>query len=685
MQRKIEQIIKYLIAATFFVPLVVMAESFIFPFIVPKILLVRSLVQIMAALWVVLVITNPERYRPKMNWLSWAVLGFWMSFAVSTFVGIDWYKSFWDNHERMLGLFTITHYVLYYFIVTAVVKSREEWVWLFRIWLFSGGIVMALGIIQHWDSEFLLNRGSGRSASTLGNSIYYSGYGLFLLSVASYLYAWSDRKWNAWQYYTFAFGLLGFLGIFFGGTRGTLVGLTVGLVLIFLLYFIKSGNKRVRITLGAIGILATIFVGTLYTFRKVEFISSIPTVGRLLNTHIDAGTANTRFMAWDIAVKAWQDHKLFGWGPNNYYYAFNEYYRPEFLRSGWSETWFDNAHNVVMNALATQGAFGLVFYVVLFAAAIYSIWVGYKHKKNTLDIAVLGTGFLVAHFIHNIFVFENPTSYLFFFFVLAFFTERSYLDKEDVRGSITRPIGMGALVFALIVAVIFLYSTNYNPKRANNASLNLIRVVNSNPEAAPAFFRELIRIPSPHIDDIRNDSARTLAAVAQSAAQAGRTDLAKEMLDLAYDALSENRELHPLDIRVHIQQSQVAIQRAQIENNVVHLIDAEQMLEEARKLSPARQQILFSLAPIKIQLSKDAEAVAISEEALQLDRNISEAWWRLAAVYSDTGDNEKALATIQEAESLGLVFQNGGEFVRNSIYERAQNQGLIIEDITGDE
>jgi O-antigen ligase len=677
MQRKIEFIIKMLIVATFIVPLVVVADSFIFPFIVPKILLFRSIVQVMLALYLTLLVTNFDRYKPKMNWLSWAVLGFFVSFAVSTFVGVDWYKSLWDNHERMLGLFTITHYVIYYFIVAAVVKSREEWVWLFRAWLFVGGIVMVLGIVQYWDNEFLLNRGSGRSASTLGNSIYYSGYGLFLFSIALYLFVGSDRKWNFWQYYTLLGGTLGFLGVFFGQTRGTLVGLICGMGVVGLLYFITTKSKKVRMSLGVVAITLVALGGLLYMNRTSEFVSKIPNINRLVTTQIHKGTANTRFMAWGMAVEAWKEAPAFGWGPNNYYYAFNKFYRPEFLRSGWSETWFDNAHNVVMNTLATQGAIGLVLYFGLFGVAIYSIWVGYGHQKNSLDVAIIGTGFLVAHFIHNVFVFENPTSYLFFFFILAFFTEGSYLGKEDVKGAIDKNVSFGVLALTLVVSALFVYSTNYNPKQANNASLNLIRVVNTDPLKGAVFFKESLKIPTPHIDDIRNDSTRTLASLATMMINAGKKDEAREVLTLAIDELDKNKKLHPMDIRVHLQQAQTLAQLAQLDNSVSYMVKAENIVEEAIGHSPRRQQLYFTLAPIKLQLGKTAEAVEVSVKARDLDPVIAEAWWRLAAVYSDTGESAKALETVQEMERTGLTFINGGEEVRKAVYDRARSAGLL--------
>ena len=102
MQKNLEYLIKILISATFFVPLVVLPKSYIFPFIVPKIILFRSLVLFMLGIYILLLFCNWAKYKIRLTPLNIVVGLFFSSFAISTFAGIDWYKSFWDNHERML-------------------------------------------------------------------------------------------------------------------------------------------------------------------------------------------------------------------------------------------------------------------------------------------------------------------------------------------------------------------------------------------------------------------------------------------------------------------------------------------------------------------------------------------------------------------------------------------------------
>jgi O-antigen ligase len=379
--KHIERFIFFLLVASFFVPLIMVPSSFIFPFIVPKIVVFRGLVLTMLAGFLALLFTNRERYGIRMTPVTMAVLLFLLSFGMSTFIGVDWYHSFWDNHERMLGLFTIVHYVLYYLIATSVIKDERDWMWLLRAFLFAGSIVMFIGVLQHFNPTLLLNQSGSRVASTLGNPIYVGGYGLFL-------------------------SFVGFIGIFLSGTRGSILGWLSGTGVMFLLYaFLIKDHPKLRRIMRGVTIAGVAMLALLFAFRTTPFVRDIPALGNLLNTSLSYGTGRTRLMAWGIAVDAWKERPVFGWGPNNYFYAFNQYYRPEFLEHGWGETWFDNAHNIVMNTLAVQGLVGVILYFGVFGTVILYLWKRYREGATDIHLPAILTGFFIAHLIGNVSVF----------------------------------------------------------------------------------------------------------------------------------------------------------------------------------------------------------------------------------------------------------------------------------------
>ncbi|MBI4993109.1 MAG: hypothetical protein HZC26_03180, partial [Candidatus Magasanikbacteria bacterium] len=86
---------KMCILATFLVPFVLIPSKFIFPFIVPKIIIFRAIVLLMAGGYVLLLASNWREYRVRFTLMNGAVGLFFLGFAISTFAGVDWYKSFW--------------------------------------------------------------------------------------------------------------------------------------------------------------------------------------------------------------------------------------------------------------------------------------------------------------------------------------------------------------------------------------------------------------------------------------------------------------------------------------------------------------------------------------------------------------------------------------------------------------
>jgi O-antigen ligase len=673
MQKKLEYFIKILIGMTFFVPLLVFPQSYIFPFIVPKIIYFRSLVLLMFGAYIILLYINWAKYRIRMTPINIIVGLFFISFSISTFVGVDWYRSFWDNHERMLGLFTIFHYVLYYFIVTAVVQEWKDWKWILRIFLFAGSVVMSIGFIQTYiNNDLLLNGGiTARVSATLGNSIYFSGYGLFLVFIG-YLLAIKEnvKKYNPWFWYAVVGGLLGFWGVFGGGTRGALLGLVAGLgVLMISYFFVLKEHKKIRQGLGILIILGIILIGVLFNFRQTDFVKSIPGVGRMVNTQISGGTANTRIMAWGIAIDAWQEKPIFGWGPNNYYHAYNKYYRAEFLEHGWGETWFDNAHSVVMNTLAVQGGFGILIYLGIYIIAITMLWREYRKGKIDVHVVSVVSAFLVAHLISLVTIFENPTSYLYFFFFLAFVNQQM-MNTDGMthnKQNSLKSVSSGLLVVVALVILLFVYSTNINPARANKSALLAIRSLQTGGDFMDSYA-VATSIPSPHIDDIRNDFSNSSVSVINQLVQKNENIKIAEMLyDKIYSELKKNVDLHPLDIRVHIRLAQLVMSGAQIKQDSSLLFESESLLEYALSKSPKRQQIQYTLAALKMQIHKTDEAIQILQDSIDNDPKIGEGWWRMALVYQQMGNLDKAKEILQEALDVGAVFDEQGKTVANSI------------------
>jgi O-antigen ligase len=657
MNKTLTLIIKILIGATFFVPLLLLPQHFIFPFIVPKILAFRTLALLMFGAWILSMYAHPQRmYGYFKHPVNIALALYVFSLTISTFFGVDWYKSFWDNHERMLGLFTIVHYVLFYVVASTILTKWNDWKWLFRVFLLAGSVVMCIGIVQRFiEPEYLLNRSSDRVSATLGNAIYMGAYGMFMLFVSAILFI-KERE-LPWRIYLVITALLGLTGMMISGTRGVFVGFMASLAALLVSYvFSLREHKKIQKTLGIIIVCCVAVLIGLFVFRKTNVVSSIPTIGRLVNTDI-ANSVGTRLIAWEIAYDAFKERPVFGWGPNNFFYAFNKYYNPESLRYGFSETWFDNAHNATVNVIAVQGMFGLLAYLATFVVPIFMLWHAFRAGRLDPHTTSLGTAFLVAHYIQQLFVFENPTSYLYLFFFYAFVYYASHEKKPRTEPPRHIPVWLtvGVGVFALLV----IYSTNIQAARANNASLNALRGVYQGKEPV-AFFLHAVSIPSPHIDDIRADFARAVGEGRNNFINSGRADEYQALLAVALNELEKNFRLHPRDIRIHMQVTLLSQIAAEMAQNEQFLFQAEKVMEEGLSFSPKRQQLAYTLAGIKYQLGKVDEAILILEETINNEPRISESWWRLAIIYGHAGRDQEARNVVAKALEQGVAFDKDG-------------------------
>lgn len=651
--------IKLLIYASFFVPLLVLPSSFIFPFIVPKILAFRSIVIVMLGLYSLLLILDFKEFKPKFTPVNIAVFLFWLSFGLSTFLGVDPYHSFWDNHERMLGFFTITHYVIYFYIVGAVLQTWADYRLALKVFLTAGMGVMFVGFLQVGNPDLLLNQGSDRVASTLGNPIYVGGYALFLSAMAILLFI--KEKEQYWRWILGGMFLLSFANIFFSGTRGDILALGVAIPLtIFLLAIALRGYGKAKIYLwGSLVVFALLF-GVLYLNRQTDFVKSIPAVGRAINTSYSDIKASPRWIAWKIALQGWKDRPVFGWGPNNYFYVFNTHYNPLSLDHGYGETWFDNAHNIVLNTMAVQGTFGILVYLLLFAIAFFSLTIAYRKKHIDLILFIVLSVYVISHLVENITVFENLTSYIYFMFVLAMVSRLTLLPDENNEKVVSnnKNISLGAISTAGILVLILILIFNLQPARANMKSLDAIKMLNQNPPMALTAVEDALHFQSPHIDDIRSDISRSVVQIAYAVMQnqQAQKDFLKKILDVCFTELHKNTELHPLDIRNQMTLSQMAQVLAQLNNDPNKMLEAENYLKDALNKSPRRQQLIYSLSMLQMQMGKFNDAIKLLDGAIKDNAKIGESYWRLAYVYKIAGENEKALNILQYAQTNGVIF-----------------------------
>ncbi|MBX4206169.1 O-antigen ligase family protein, partial [Candidatus Parcubacteria bacterium] len=465
-----------------FMPFLVSGSLF-FPFITTKAFAFRAAVEVAFAAWLVLAALDLE-YRPKKSWMLWALLAFTAVVLVADLAGVAPTKSLWSNFERMEGFITIAH-LLALFLIMASVFREADWK---RWW--NASLVASFLMVLYCSLQLLgvkqINQGGVRVDGTFGNAIYLAVYMLFHIFVALF---YLSREWRRrgmrWMYGISM--ISNAIILYFTATRGTMLGLAGGLV-IFALFNIRN-RENAWARKASVGLLAGLVIlgGGLVAIRNASFVQQSPVLSRFANLSLSELQSQGRYYIWPMAWQGIKERPILGWGQENFNYVFQEHYRPEMYNL---EPWFDRAHNVFLDWAIAGGLLALLLYLSLYAIALDMIW--RRANLAYLEKTIL-TALLAAYFFHNLFVFDQLVSYVFFFSLLAYLQARSA----------TEPAWQGALPYDRIalaavpagaILLASLYFFTWKPLVANTSLIQALAAAQSSkPDVAVSSFEKAYR------------------------------------------------------------------------------------------------------------------------------------------------------------------------------------------------
>jgi len=133
-----ERILKYIIwtglIAIPFIPLIINGDYF-FPFIVPKTLIFKVIVEIIFLSFLGLAVLKKE-YRPKINLIFILFFLYLVAISFSSLLADSFYFSFWSNNERSEGILLLLHLFAYLFILSGFLRRLKDWLFLFEVSFF---------------------------------------------------------------------------------------------------------------------------------------------------------------------------------------------------------------------------------------------------------------------------------------------------------------------------------------------------------------------------------------------------------------------------------------------------------------------------------------------------------------------------------------------------------------------
>ncbi|MBP6948862.1 MAG: O-antigen ligase family protein [Candidatus Pacebacteria bacterium] len=639
-----------------------------FPFISGKNLIFRFLVEIAFAGWVILALKDAAyRVNIKKTPLTVAYIAFISVLLVADIFGVDRERSLWSNFERMEGFVGHIHLFAYFFVMSMMLPTLKDWQKMWKWFIASNVLILIYATGQlmgakgtffadtfpkmaAWFSpRFQIHMSENRLDATIGNSAYFAVFCLMFVFIVALLWSQSKEPKKQWFYPVLIF--LNIMGVLYSGTRGTMIGLMFGGLATLAIFAWKEKGKM-RTVFAGIVIAMMVLVSSIFIFKDSALVKSSSILSRIATISPNDVTGSSRLSMWKISYEAWLERPLLGYGQDNFSYIFARKFLPEKMCN--LEPWYDRSHNVFFDWLVAGGALGLLTYLSLYAVALWLMW----RKENSVPLhekAIL-TGAIIGYFIHNIFVFDNLTSYILFAALLAYIVVRTQGDNAHGHGKAFADDETMNYIWIPVVGIILVatqYYVNYRPLLTNRL---VIEGMSVNQYAQIMPFADAVKkqqnafVSAIAMNTIGSEEAREQflqmgVRMAQVKFPEGTPEADKQAATLAInEEIQAVRDDITKSLPDHIKDVRMLSIYGTFYNGTNAPVEAEKILTTAREIAPNKQLLSFDLARSYLMQQKFAEAYDLSKNTydLSITCNDAQKWLLLSAAYAGTYKEARA-------------------------------------------
>ncbi len=606
-------------------------NSYFFPYITGKNIWFRILVEVALAGYILLALWD-KTYRPRFSWILTSLTALIGVMLIATIGAKHVPTAFWSNFERMDGYITLIHVFGYVMVLGGMMTSKKLWLWFLHCSTVAATMVAFVGLGQ------LASGTTGRVDSQLGNAAYMAVYMLFHIFFMAYLFV--STKVTP---YRLIYTLLGVLFIYVllqTGTRGTAIGLVTGSITTGIYALIYARNhplvRRHALTACMIGLVV---ISAFVAFRHSDFIQDTPALARIANINL-SNDLQIRSIIWGMSIEGIKERPIFGWGNGNFNYVFNQEYDPRLYAQ---EHWFDRVHNIVFDWLIAGGIVGFVTYVSVFIAlAYYLLWRPFFGDQSfTVGEGAVLSGLVVGYITHNLVVFDNIVSYIFFAVLLAMVHTRvsqpiAMMEKIKVPEKITTQILMPAMVVVLIAVVYTLQVPNMYAARSIIEAYQ-----EQNLDKRLDIFKDILASHTFARQEVVEQLAQQTITIVSSEDAKVTPEIKEKYSTYTESQLQALVAYKPGDARIHVFLS--SYYRAIGDND-----KAAAELTIARDLSPRKQAIILQQGAVAIAQGNNEAALPFFKEAFELDEKNDEAREYYVSMLYLTGNAEEARRLTEE-------------------------------------
>lgn len=665
----------------------------LFPYVVPKALYFRVVTELGLLVFLFLLLRRSPRAAPGRDPVLWLLAGWVLWSVVAAVFGASPWRSFFGDYERMWGVLTSLHFLLFYLLLRSVLDTGQ-WLRLLRFALVVAAVVVLVALAQRVAPELglaLPGGGRGRLFGTLGNPGYLAAYLLLILPMTTVVWhrtaggrpgATAPGRRLAYLFFVLAAAFVFLLA----GTRAATVGLAVGVAVAAVWWAAGgsdgmrggrrrgSGEGRRRVVWVALGLSGSVAV-----VAALGAATGLPAVERLAGTTLESPGLKARLVTWASVLPSALEHPLVGVGPENFQIAFDRHFDPTLYGVGTATHW-DRAHNAFLGALVTAGFPGLLLYAGLFAVLLREVWLGGRDGSLTaLEAASVGGG-MVAYLVYLFFWFEDHGSMVPFLLLAGWVVHRrrgplvTFAGGPDGgagRAKSGLVLGAGGLVVLLLA-----YQQAVRPWRAASAAARADALVRpgqwtSEPDRTVEglrAYREALRLnPAQRWQVLLRYVGDVDALTARPRRLSRHREVAEEVergFVRAGELMEAELRHDPRNSRIHLKKNQLyrAGHRLTGQRQLYRI--AVRSARRAIELAPEKIRYRHVLAQTHLQDGRTEEAEAALREALDIYGAYGETHYLLGRIHLERGRPMSALGSTVTAMILGYSVEDAGFVLR---------------------
>lgn len=639
----LEKILYYGLILTLLTPLVI-GESLIFPFVSIKAYFFYILIDILFIIYLILL--SQKAIYPKHSKLLLIFIGLTLFGFILDLFGISFKNSLWGNYERMMGIYTALHLLLYLWLLLSIFNHNGKYYKLLNFSLVVSLFVSIYGFLQYFKVNFfgIVLPADDRIIATFGNAAFLAGFVLIFVFVALYLFFKTNSKY--WRIFYAISIIANIVILFMTATRGALIGLVFGLLVMLVLLILFYKSRKIKIVSGVVLLAMILFSWSIFVFKDLSFVKNNLALRRISEINLQEATTTSRLSLWKMSLKASMDRPIVGYGENNVRIPLDRYHDYNLV-----EDWFDSSHNKFFDELLAHGFVGFLAQLGFFG---WLLWVIFRKRQQDMAGSIILISLFLAYLAQAMFIFDSFVLSVSLFLVFGLIFVRDSHDQEKLILNkklsiyISMPIGI-----IMIIVLSWLYTNsisgaNHIAKAFSFGNVDITEATDIYKMADDELFT--------NYDILAPTMAQTAVNIFDGDNYIKYTDVQLKnfmgLLEVVYNQAIDDSGGYS---KFYVNLAKI-YQLASRHPRLDYVDKSIELLNKSLENSPGRIDTYYALAQGYFLKENIVKAENTLKKALEFGARQATTYYNLAQIQARKGDSREAIFSINQATQAGYNF-----------------------------